>query len=87
MTFPGQIKRTPLPAEEGQVCLGRNSPHVENHESLTETVKWLKEKNERLAERVELLEELSKKTSAAEGKIYRVNYVLHLKICIKEQQI
>ena len=83
MTSPGQIKRNRLPVEEGQGCSERNSPHVENEESLKETVKWIKEKNERLAERVELLEELSKKTSAAECKIYRVNYVLHLKICIK----
>ena len=80
MTSPGQIKRTPVPAEEGQGCSGRNSPLVENVEPVTEIVK-------RLKVRVELLEDLAKKTSAAEGKLYGVNYVLHLKICIKGQQI
>ena len=72
MTSPGQIKRTPVLAEEGQKSSGRNSLPVENVEFLMETVKWLKEKKERLAERVELLEELSKNTSAAEGKIYLI---------------
>ena len=38
----------------------------------------VKEKNERLAERVELLEELVKKMSAIEGKPCRVNPVQHL---------
>ena len=83
MTSPGQIKRTHVQADEGQKRSRRNSLLVENVDSLMETVKWLKEKNKWLSERVELLEQLLKNTSAAEGKIYRVNFVLQLKICIK----
>ena len=73
MTSQGQIKRSRVPVEEGQESSGRNSPLVENDEPVMEIVK-------RLKVRVELLEDLAKKTSAAEGKIYRVNSVLHLKI-------
>ena len=80
MTSTRQIKRKRVPVEEGQKSSERNSSLVESDEPLMEMVK-------RLKVRVELLEELAKKTSATEGKLYGVNYVLHLKICIKEQQI
>ena len=56
-------------------------------QSLMETVKQLKQKNKRLAERVELLEAIVQKISATEGKTYRANYVLHLKVCIKDKYI
>ena len=86
MTSPGQIKRTPVQAEGDQNSAGRNSPFPDNDESLMEIAKRLKQ-YERLAERVELLEEIAKKTSATEGRICRVNSVLHLKICIKYTNI
>ena len=78
MTSPGQIKKTHVLAEEGQKISGRNSPLVENNESLTDTVKQLKEKNQQLAEKFERFEALVQKISATEGKPHRDNSVLYL---------
>ena len=86
MASLADMKRTRAPAEEDQKSLRMNSTFIENNESLTETAKRSKQ-YERLAERVELLEDLVKNISATEGKTYRVNSVLHLQLCIKEQQI
>ena len=76
MTSPGQIKRNRLPVEGVQNSTGRNNPFAENVEPLTETVKSL-------TDRFERLEELVQKISATEGKTFFVSMVLHLKICIK----
>ena len=81
------MKKTRVSTEEDQKSLGRYSLLIENYGSLTETVRQLKEKNERLADRFERLESSVQKISATEGKTYRVNSLLHLKICTKEQQI
>ena len=80
MTSPGQIKRNSVPVEGAQNSTGRNNPFAENVEPLKETVKSL-------TDRFERLEALVQKISATEGKTFFVLMVLHLMICIKEQQI
>ena len=80
MTSPGQIKRNRVPVEEDQNSTRRNNPFADNVEPLTETVKSL-------VDRFERLEALVQKIFATEGKIFFVLMVLHLMICIKEQRI
>ena len=68
MTSPGEIKKT--------LAASQRLPkkHRDRDESLTETVKRLKQ-YERLADRFERLEALVQKISVTEGKTYRLNSV------------